>query len=591
MTPPIADRRRRFILRLLGLSMIALLAAIGCDERSAEKSDSTIKSSATDKPDKLPASIKPDGQLPQFSDVTDTSGIAFRRFDDQQGLHRIMEANGGGVAFIDFDSDGRDDVFLTDGCRLPTREDDRETPSRLYQSQGGCRFEEVAASGLTQYGYAYGCTVGDYNDDGFDDIYVSSFGANSLWENLGDGTFTEVSDAAGVGDSLWGASVAFGDIDRDPDLELYVTNYVVTSAEDPKLCGRTQCSPTVFPAAQDALFDSNGDGTFKNITFESGAHGVDGKGLGVAIFDFNRDGWPDVYVANDGTPNFLFRNTGKRNAEGVIQFEESALLLDVANDFGGKAESSMGIAVGDLNGSGFSDIFLTHFYAETNTLYLNEGGEFFADGTSGSGLGPTSRQTVGFGTVPIDFDNNGVLDLFVTNGHVDDFTFGGEPYFQQPQLFRNDGSAHFLDVSAWSGPFFQEKWIGRGVASGDLDGDGDLDLVVSHQRGKSVVLRNDTVTANRSVILTLVGGPMSNRNAFGALVECDGLGTNVVREVIGGGSFQSACSRQIHIGLHKDSGIPTVKVTWPSGTVQTLRDITHGKYILAEDRTLMRAAD
>lgn len=589
--------RRRTSLSCLVLATV-MCACTGCgDEEGGERSeppqpviDTTIQIDAPQ-----PA-MKPAGRLPHFTDVTLSSGIGFQRFDDQRGLHRIQEANGGGVALFDFDGDGMLDVFLTNGCRLPVSESDEDTPSRLFRNHGDCRFKDVTSGSLIESGYTYGCAVGDFNNDGFDDLYLTAFGQNSLWENNGDGTFSDITQSSGVSDLSWGSSVAFADLDRDADLDLYVTNYVDSSVEVPQVCpnpdapdGRIQCSPTVFAAASDSVFSNNGDGTFENITIESGARGVDGKGLGVAVFDFNRDGWPDIYVANDGTPNFLFRNTGTLNADGVIQFEECASLSGAAISFDGKAESSMGVAVADLTADGYPEIVLTHFFAETNTLYLNEGGEYFSDSTNETGLGPTSRDRVGFGTLPIDFDSNGVLDLFMTNGHVDDFSFAGEAYFQRPQFFRNDGTGHFTDVSVWSGPFFEKKWIGRGVASGDLDEDGDIDLVISHQRSPSVVLRNDTDTPHNSVILNLIGGPASSRSAIGALIQTQGMTSDVTREVIGGGSYQSACSRRVHIGLGEDSVIPSLTVTWPSGTLQTLSAVTPGAWHLIEGQALTAA--
>ncbi len=537
---------------------------------------------------KLPE--KPRGFIPSFTDVTEEAGIAFERYDDMRGQHRILEVNGGGVALFDYDADGLLDVFFANGCKLPLKKDRGNFTSRLYRNLGDGRFEDVTeAAGLIGTAYCQGVAVGDDNSDGFDDLYVNCQGENAFWRNNGDGTFTNVIKETGTDVKRWGSSAAWTDFDQDGHLDLYVVNYVQASDDPPKLCpdaespdGYTQCPPTMFPAADDVLFLSDGRGGFRDATLELGITGVDGKGLGIAVFDFNRDGRPDIYVANDGMPNFLYVNRGE---SAQPRFENQAGLLGASVNLEGKAEASMGVACGDYDADGWPDLLLTHFYAETNTLYHNLEGQAFLDQTIGSGLGPSSRLSLGFGTEFFDAQNNGRLDLLITNGHIDDMRHkpGNPPYAMRPQLYRNEGG-RFLEVSAWAGEFFQKSWIGRGLAVGDWDNDGDVDAVITHQKTRSAILRNDSSPLPQSILLKLVGGRGSNRSAVNAVVETEGLETPLLREVIGGGSFQSSSDRRVHLGLGDRTILPKLKITWPSGQVDEWPNLPPGSYIVQEGR-------
>jgi hypothetical protein len=542
--------------------------------------------------------------IPAFTEVAAAAGVDFHRHDDIRGLHRIMESNGGGAALFDYDGDGRLDLFFTNGCRMPLRERSPDTVQELFRQGETWRFTRVTEhAGLAWSAYGYGCTVGDYDSDGFDDLYVAAFRESRLFRNQGDGTFEDLTAATGTDVPAWNSSPAFADVNRDGNLDLFVATYVKTSDDPPQLCedrespdGVVTCPPSYFAADDDRLFLSDGQGGFLDVTDLAGVRGgAEGKGLGVVIFDSDRDGWPDVFVANDGMPNYLYINRTQEAAPPatpaapaavptIPRFTEEAVLRNAAVNELGKAEANMGVAHGDADGNGWIDLLVTHFHAETNTFFANREGRGFEDQSRKSGLGPPSRPYLGWGAEFLDFDNDGWLDLFVANGHVDDVRWqpAKQDYEMHPQFFRNRGGGRFDEVTRWSGDYFQQKWLGRGAAAGDIDNDGDWDLAVSHQRSASALLRNDTETSNQSLVLRLIGGPDSNRSGFHAWVEAQGLGLNAVREVVGGGSYQSASDRRLHIGCGAHGAIPRLLVHWPSGAVQTFDQVNAGSYVLRE---------
>ena len=543
--------------------------------------------------------LKPAGTLPAFRMVGVESGFDFSRNDDIQGHRRIIEANGGGAAMFDFDGDGRLDVFMTNGCRLPLRLDGRDTPSELFHNLGNMQFERVtSASGLMQFRYATGCAVGDYDADGFDDLYIAAFGPGGLWRNNGDGTFDDVTSETGTAVPKWSTSVAFADVDGDGSLDLYVANYLAESDSSPKLCpnpaspdGYEQCPPAMFDGVDDVLFLSNGAGQFVDVTAAAGIAGTAGKGLGVVICDFNGDGRPEIFVANDGEANFLFVQAVETAAAsgaapmavgGNLNFRDEAPLSGVALDASGHAQANMGIAAGDFDANGTIDLFVTTFFGDKNTLYANRGKLLFEDVTRPSRLGATTRNKLGFGTAFLDVDNDGWLDLFTANGHIDDRTWmpHGEPYRMRPQLFRNERDGSFVEVSEWSGDYFHKEWLGRGVAVGDLDRDGKVDAVVSHQLDRSIAIHNETPTDHQSLVLRFVG-TTSNRSGYGVRVEVVDAEPRVFRELTGGGSFQSGSAAELHIGLGI-KGHATLKIQWPSGIIDLHRELQPGTWLLIE---------
>lgn len=546
--------------------------------------------------------LREDVVAASFRIVGAESGLDFVRFDDISGQRRILETNGGGVALLDFDRDGLVDVFLTNGCELPRQADDQRTPSALFINRH-LKFENVSAhSTMLQFGYSYGCAIGDFNHDGFDDLYLTQLGRNALWVNNGDGTFTDATETVGGSVPAWSSSAAFADVNGDGWLDLYVVNYVDESDNPATLCpnpnspdGYQGCSPAIFDGVDDVLFLGDGQGGLHDQSSAIGISGHPGKGLGVVISNLDQKGLPEIYVANDGEANSLFVAESENSLdsstslgnERTVRFEERALPSGLALNEQGFAQASMGIAIGDVDANGLADLFLTHFFGDTNTLYLNESELMFRDATRESGLGAASRQSLGFGTVFIDDDSDGRLDLFVANGHVDDRTWltVSEPYKMRPQFFRNGGKSRMIDVSMQSGDYFERAWIGRGVASGDLNRDGKPDLVVSHQLGPSVLLLNESETTNNSLTLQLIG-TKSNRNGIGARVEILDGDMTVVRELVGGGSFQSASTPEIHIGLGGHS-TASIRLTWPSGAVAEFSDVHAGHWVIVEDGPLL----
>lgn len=587
---------------LLALTCGAGLWA-GCESREDRES---VPSGQTLPPSKAtidlpaePPATRPAGMLPRFRMIGAEQGIDFERYDDMRGQHRIIEANGGGVALFDFDRDGWPDVFFVNGCPVPAGMTDPEYRGKLFHNREGQRFNPVTESSqFLQYGYSCGCAVGDFDADGFDDLYITAFGRNALWRNNGDGTFSDVTEETGTGDPNWGTSAAFGDVDRDGDLDLYVVNYLDESAESPRLCpheksptGYVSCSPALFGGVDDVLFLSDGSGGFVDATERCGLTGRKGKGLGVVISDLDGDLQPEVYVANDGEPNFLWvidpghaddQQGDSGDSRRRLLFEDRALISGTALNESGFAQASMGIAAGDYNNDGTIDLFLTHFIDDTNTLYANRGGLVFQDVTRTSQLAGSSRTMLSFGTVFLDADNDGMLDLFVANGHVDDLTWlgEGEPYKMSPQLYRNAGTGTFEDISFWSGDYFRKQWIGRGAASGDLNRDGRMDLAVSHQLSPSVLLPNETPVEHQAIVLRLAG-TLANRNGYGTRAELSVGDRTFIRELTPGVSFQSACVPELHFGLGT-MDLAELRINWPSGRIDIFPEVTSGHFVAVE---------
>lgn len=529
--------------------LLGALAALGCRDRADRDSSSADAPNPFREGISLPVRDGYDdvgspgirttprsaaGPRIRLLDVAAQVGLDHVYRNGAVGENLMIEATGGGCAWLDYDGDHAWDLYLIQGGD-PLNTSAPEQPSdRLFRATGKGTFEDVTEmAGIAQFGYAQGVAAGDFDNDGFDDVYVTNVGANVLYHNQGDGTFQDVTVAAGVGDTRWSTTAAWSDVDRDGDLDLYVCNYCLYDPRNPIDCQRDgqprMCNPKVAEPVPDEFFLNNGDGTFSAALEERGLSAPPGRALGVVMADFDNDGDADVYVANDTTPNYLFVNDGQG------RFSESSTLLGCAVDVNGNPEASMGVACGDYDGNGYLDLYVTHFHRESNTLYRNLGSRGFEDVTGLAGLhGPTLKY-LGFGTVMTDFDLDGRQELFIVNGHIDpDKGLEGEPYQMQPQLFTFDGS-RWRECGVEAGDYFSARRVGRGVATADFDDDGDLDLCVVHQNAPVALLRNDS---NRGHWLKLAFlGHLSNRRGIGVRVTLRAGDRSFVKQLFGGSSY------------------------------------------------------
>ena len=530
-------------------------------------------------------------QAPCWTEVSAELGIDFRHDFFGRGDKQMPENMGAGVALFDANGDGRLDMYflqgayLLQGAPLPPSQPPSvatthsTTGHRLYlQGPDGHFTDGTAASGLGDTGYGMGVAVGDVDGDGDDDLYLTHFGPDVLYRNRGDGTFEDVTGAAGLGLGGWSTGAAFLDLEGDGDLDLFVSRYLTYDPDDAKWCGnarrqlRSYCHPDVYEGAADALYRNRGDGTFEDISQRAGLRpAAEAKGLGVLTYDFDGDGHQDIYVANDSTMNFYYRGDGRGG------LREEALISGLGFNASGAAEASMGLAFGDLDGDGNGEIFVTHLDQETNTLYRPKGG-FFEDQTARAGLDRPSLPWVGFGTVMLDVEHDGDLDLFVANGHIIDniALFDSSRSHRQPaQLFLNDGKGRFVDGSHHLG--LDGPLVARGVATGDLDDDGDLDLVVTQNGDRPLVLRNGCAPAHTSLRVSprARGG---NSQALGARLQLHRGERRLVRLISGGGSYLSSSAAGAHFGLGGASSDEPWQLTvrWQDGEVSTYGSLLPG---------------
>lgn len=518
----------------------------------------------------LLASLSAGSQLDavRFTDVSEQARITFKHVSTPEKRY-IVESMSGGVALIDYDNDSYLDIYFVNSLTVDMVKSNMKTKSVLYRNNGDLTFTDVTEkAGVGDIGWGMGANVGDFNNDGFDDLYVTCVGPNHLLKNNGNGTFTDVTKMAGVSDPRWSAGAAFVDYDNDGNLDLYVANYVSFDFNNLPEFGKdktcqykgvaVQCGPRGLPGDGDSLYHNNGDGTFTDVTKKAGVTDPNGYyGMGVIASDFDEDGLVDIFVANDSTPNFLYKNNG----DGT--FKEIGFISGTALNENGASQGSMGVTVADYNHDGKLDLFVTNFDDDYNVLYRNDGRNSFTDISYAAKVAAVSLPYVGWGTKFFDYDNDGWVDLFVANGHV----YPQIPTFQQRNfVHKNKRDGTFTEVAEQLGAPFKEKRTGRGAAFGDLDNDGDIDIVLNNLGGTGQLLRNDGGNANNAVLIKAVG-VKSNRSGVGAMVKIVAGDLTQKDEVRSGDSYLSQSDLRQHFGLEKRTKIDLIEIRWPSGGV------------------------
>ena len=520
--------------------------------------------------------------VPRLVDVADQAGIDFSFFTDAvPGRFLLPEVMGGGAGWFDYDGDGRLDLYVRDGCQIVTPD---TTPprhvSRLFRNLGDSRFEDVtSASDCGFRGYGQGCATGDFNVDGYPDLYLTNYGASALFRNNGDGTFSDITDSAGVAVAGWSTSAVWLDLDDDQNLDLYVVRYMDVTPANNRVCEYDlkpgYCGPGNYESVPDVVYLGRGDGTFVESAEELGFHDPDGKGLAVVAADFDEDLRAEIYVANDMTPKHMFTRSRVHSGDRTSRrlYENVSVAAGCALSDSGMNEAGMGIACADFDGDGLPDIFLTHYYHMKNTLYHNRGGLVFDDDSRRSRIAAASFESLGFGNAAFDYDRDGQPDLLIANGHV----LGPEqsPNEMRPQLLRNTRGV-FSDISDAAGGYFAEFCLGRSVAAADFDNDGDLDFAITHLDRKLALLSNQTDSKRRFIGFQLdtlsrippVGGRI--------VVVCGAL--RQVLPIITGGSYLAASDMRILAGLGDETGPVQVEIHWPSGAVERIDDLEPGRY-------------
>ena len=523
------------------------------------------------------------GAVPgNFVDVTQQLGVHFKQEASPTSRKYLLETMGSGVALFDYDNDGRLDIFFANGARIddPTpkgtipKKDGPKYWNRLFHQKADGTFEDVTErAGVAGTGYSTGVAVGDYDNDGYDDLFVAGYGHSALYHNNGDGTFTDVTASAGVAGSGWATSAAWVDYDNDGRLDLVVARYMEWDFDD-IYCGhreegfRSYCHPDLFKPASVLLYHNDGNGKFTEVASKAGM-GKPGKGLGLAIADYDHDGRMDILLANDSIPEFLFHNKGNG------AFEEVGVASGVGLDGGGGTFAGMGVDFEDYNNDGWPDLVITNLANQKYALYTNAGDGTFDYSTLTSGLGAISLLHSAWGVRFMDFDNDGWKDLFVVQSHVMDTIQINEPhlrYRESPLLLWNDRGKRFVNVSAESGEVFQQKWAARGMAVGDIDNDGKLDVVVTENDGPAWILRNETPTHNHWITLKLEG-IKSNRDGIGARIKITTGAGDQYATVTTAGSYQSSSDKRAHFGLGAANMVIQAEIRWPSGVTQVLKNV------------------
>jgi enediyne biosynthesis protein E4 len=607
-----AIRKRRCpgTARLLSLlsAVVLLVAIIGCDDSVDSDRGNVpqdVQNEASDSAEGVDPVVdgtaKDDRNLQDHSDRApaasetvqgDTQpGIRLRQTANQHRLTHtydngasgrllMVESTGGGVGWFDLDQDGLADVYCTQGGNPAIADESQNPGDAVFRQLPDATFAlRSAVAGIVATSFGQGLSIGDFDNDGFPDVYVTNVGANRLYHNLGDGTFHELRDSTCVESRMWSSSAAWADVDRDGDLDLYVCNYLRYDPMDPAPCEKdgqpALCHPRLIDDWPDEYFENLGDGSFRSSARQKGLYGVGNKALGVAITDLTGDNWPDIYVANDTTRNFFFVN----QKDG--SFQESSLEFGGGLNAAGSMQASMGIAAGDFDRSGTTDLLLTHFTGESNTLYENLYGVGLFDVSGRTGLVPLTNSKLGFGTVMCDFNADGRTELFVANGHVDSEHASGDGYVQHAQLLSFDGN-RWIDCAANSSDYFSELHVGRGVALGDFDADGDPDLIVAHQNEPLELLENESQRGNW---LKIVPIPLiSNRSGIGVSAIATVDGETWYSTIPGGTSFCASHEHAMFLGFGTATGKAEVRLLWPGGREQTLTEVDLNQILIVREK-------
>jgi len=519
-----------------------------------------------------------------FTDITASAGIKFTHFKGNQGISINREEFGPGVCAADFDGDGWQDIYFVNGRDLYHR--GISVHNALYRNNGDLTFTDVTdKAGVAGTGYGLGCVWGDYDNDGFPDLFITQYGRNVLYHNNGNGTFTDVTDKAGVAgeeSGMFHSSATFFDYDRDGRLDLYVGSYVALDPGGPRYCTigrvRTSCPPQAYKGSLNALYHNNGDGTFTNVTQAMHIYQPAGKNLSVGAADYDNDGWPDLFVANDGVEAYLYHN---QHGKG---FKEMAAPAGMAYSSGGRLMAAMCISLGDYDNDGWLDLYVSDFQGSSDHLWHNDGRGNFDEVSDEAGITAATRNVLSFGGGFIDYDNDGRLDLFIANGHVYpeiEQASPGTRYKQVNSLFHNQGGGKFVETGGEAGIAQQAPRAGRGVAFADFDNDGFTDILVSNNDDPPLLLHN-AGNRNHFINFRLVG-TRSNRDAMGARIRILSGGTPQIREIAGGGSYLSQSDLRANFGLGQATHVERVEIKWPSGLTQTFHDLAADKFYLVEE--------
>ena len=529
---------------------------------------------------------RPTGPI-EFTDVTTQAGIRFKHNSGAFGKKYLPETLGPGCAFLDYDGDGWQDILLVNSMSWPEKKGAKTFLALYHNNQNGTFTDVTVAAGLTVEMYGLGTAIADYDNDGYVDIYITAVGANHLFRNLGNGKFQDVTAKAGVGDPGFSTSAAWFDYDKDGRLDLFVCNYVEWSVEKDQHCtldgkNKSYCTPQSYKGQSSTLYKNRGNGTFENVTQRAGLADPTSKALGVAVFDYNTDGWPDLFVANDTEPNKLYKNNGNGT------FTDEALTAGVAFSEAGTPRAGMGVDTADYDNSGRQGIVIGNFTNESMALYRNDGTGLFTDEAGASGIGKMSAQSLTFATFFFDYDLDGLPDIFAANGHVSDDISVVQPnvkYQQPPHVFRNRGKKKFEEVTARLGKAIQRAIVGRGAAYGDIDNDGDLDLLITANNGAARLLRNDNGNQNDLLRVRTVGS-RSNRDGIGARVTLKtAAGGKLMSVVKTGSSYCSQSELPLTFGLGKSDPAKgmTLEILWPSGQTDIIPEVKPNQSISVQE--------